>query len=269
MNILTFSEIEKTPYTKIIITNTCPYHTHTFFEFVVCLDGSFTNIINNTNVNIVRGTVLLLRPQDKHHFINGEKHTHRDIYVMPEKMKAICDSIDRELYSKLAQEPLSVNFNLSEYDLRYLETKLNFFNNVHGKPSLAVRAAHTDVISEILHLWQQSYLKGRADYPKWLYTLLDNLSTEEFLVKNISEIAESTHYSHGFVCREFKKHVGSTLKEYVSELKFSYAQALLSDNNASIASVAERLNYGSTSNFIIAFKKRHGISPAQWRKNRQ
>jgi two-component system response regulator YesN len=80
---------------------------------------------------------------------------------------------------------------------------------------------------------------------------------------------ESTHYSHGYVCREFKKHVGKTLNEYVSDVKFSYAQAMLLNGETSVASVAEQLNYGSTTNFITAFKKKYGLTPAQWRKDQQ
>ncbi len=269
MSILTYSEIKTSPYTKIIISKTCPQHSHTFFEFSICLDGSYTNIVNGVTVNVVRGTVLLLRPQDKHHFINGENHTHRDVYVKPEKMKAICDAIGGGLYEKFMEEPLTINFNLSSYDLKLLEAKLNFFNNIFGKPSLTVRAAHTSIIMEIIHLWQQSFLKGVSAYPEWLHTLIDNLNTEEFLIKNVTEIVESTHYSHGYVCREFKKHVGKTLNEYVSDVKFSYAQAMLLNGENSVASVAKQLNYGSTTNFITAFKKKYGLSPSQWRKEQQ
>ena len=267
MNTLTYSEIQNTPYTKIVISKKCPLHSHSFFEISICLDGSYTNIINGLTYRIKKGNVLLLRPQDQHYFIKGERHTHRDIYVQPEKMKAICDSIQFGLFEKLSNEPLQVNFTLSDYELKRLENKLNFFNNLLGRPTLAVQVAHTSIITEVFNLWQQSLLRGLLVYPEWINTLLSQLNTEEFLLKNVNEIVESTHYSHGYVCREFKKYVGVTLKEYLSDSKFSYAQAMLCDKGTSVSNVAEILNYGSTSNFIIAFKRKYGITPAQWKKS--
>jgi len=267
MNILTYSEIENTPYTKIIISKTCPYHSHTFFEFSICLDGTYTNIINGVKINVIRGTVLLLRPQDSHYFINGEKHTHRDVYIVPEKMQALCNAIDANLYEKLSTEPLIINFNLPEFDLKLLEGKLNFFNYTDNKTLLTLNAAHASVITDILYLWQQYFFENASQYPSWLYKLINNLKREEFFLKSIEEIAESTHYSHGYVCREFKKHIGESLLQYIIERKLSYAQALLTNNETSVASVADKLNYSSPTNFINAFKKQFGVSPAQWRKN--
>ena len=81
MNVLDFSEIEKSPYTKIVISDHCPLHCHTFFEFSICFEGNYTNVINGTNLKICKGSVILLRPQDAHYFIKGANHTHRDIYI--------------------------------------------------------------------------------------------------------------------------------------------------------------------------------------------
>lgn len=267
MNILTSSEIEATPYTKIIISKKCPHHSHTFFEFTICLDGTYTNIINGETLNITRGEVLLLRPQDNHYFINGENHTHRDVYVTPQKMKFFCDVIDENLYEKLSTNPLLVNFKLTEYDLKLLEIKLNFFNHIKSKSTLALNTAYASVVMDILRLWQQSFFKDESRYPEWLYKLINNLNRESFFTQSIEEITRSTNYSHGYVCREFKKYIGINLLQYVTDLKFSYAQALLLNKETSVSNVADKLNYTSTTNFINAFKKRFGISPAQWRKN--
>ena len=265
MNILTSAEIEHTPYTKIIISKKCPYHSHTFFEFTVCLDGSYTNIINGETINVTHGTVLLLRPQDKHYFINGENHTHRDVYVTPEKMKFFCDVIDENLYDTLSSNPLFINFKLTEHDLKLLEIKLNFFNHIKNKTPLALETAYASVVMDILRLWQQSFSEG---YPEWLHKLINDLNSESFFTQSIEEIARSTNYSHGYVCREFKKYIGINLLQYVTDLKFSYAQALLLNNETSVSSVADKLNYSSTTNFINAFKKRFGVSPERWRKNK-
>ena len=84
----------------------------------------------------------------------------------------------------------------------------------------------------------------------------------------IEEIIASTNYSHGYVCREFKRFMGKTLQDYLAETRFSYAISLLANNENSVAQVAEKLGYNATSNFIIAFRNKYGVTPAQWRKEK-
>lgn len=268
MRILPTSEIHENPFTKIIIARQCPSHTHTFFEFIINLSGEFENCINGVTYTIKKGHVLLLRPEDQHHFSSQVSHTHRDVYVLPEKMKAIADCISPSLYEKLANQPLAVFFKVSDYQLQTLEGKLNYFNAASNYSKLSLELAHTNVVTELLSLWQQSFDDKKSDYPEWLNLLFHRLNTEDYLLRPLSEIIASTNYSYGYVCRQFKKYTGTTLNEYVSKEKFAYAVALLQNREARIADVAEKLNYGSPSNFIIAFKKRCGLTPAQWRKKK-
>jgi AraC-like DNA-binding protein len=83
----------------------------------------------------------------------------------------------------------------------------------------------------------------------------------------LTELSGVVLYDKYALCREFKKYIGINLLQYVTDLKFSYAQALLLNKEASISSVADKLNYSSTTNFINAFKKRFGVPPERWRKN--
>lgn len=268
MNTLDHSEIQFAPYTKVVISKKCSFHNHTFFEFVINLDGQYENYINGVTYAVEKGQILLLRPEDRHRFLCKGSHTHRDVYVTREKMKAIADCIDKNLYDEIANKPLAVFFKVSDYQLQILESKLNYFNAVGNYSELSLNLAHTNVITELLNLWQQSFNDKKLHYPDWLSTLLHRLNTENYLLKPIDEIVMSTNYSHGYVCRQFKKYTGITLNEYVSNEKFAYALALLQNKETRIADIAEKLNYGSTPNFIIAFKKKYGVTPTEWRKQK-
>lgn len=267
MNILDFNEIKKTPYTRLIISNDCPLHSHLFFEFSICLSGSVTNIINGKKYVIEKGQVLLLRPQDKHEFYCKSSHVSRDIYISVEQMKSVCDLIDPLLYEKINSQEFAIFFKLSDLNLQILENSLNFFNANNSCSTLSLRTAHLNAFLQLMNYWQQSKIKEEnSSLPTWISLLIRQINSESLLTKNVAEIVKSTNYSHGYVCREFKKYMGVTLSDYVSETRFAYAMALLGDNDSSIAQISEKLNYCSTSNFIIAFKRRFGLSPAQWRK---
>ncbi len=269
MKTLSYQAIEKTPYTRLVITKQCPEHNHVFFEFNICIDGEVHNVINGKEYIITKGTIMLLRPQDSHYFYCNDSHTSRDIYVRPETLKGICDCLDGGLYARLIKNPLELHFSASDYDLKQLENKTNLFNIVSDNDNFSLKATHLNLITEILSLWQKgnNFTPSKANCPLWLNTLVYNISSHDMVIKNVHEIAETTNYSYSYVYKKFLEYMGITLKDYVSEAKFSYSVALIRDNQANISQIAFKLGYNSASNFIIAFKKKFGITPSQLRKN--
>lgn len=261
-------EIASKPYSKVIASKTCGEHYHTFFEFSICTRGSFKNCINDVWHDVSRGQITLLRPQDKHYFIAEQPHTARDIYVTPAVLKSLCDSVDRAIYPVLLKNSLALDFSVTDFQLQLIENKLNYFNNTYGKSQTQLKTMHRSVILDIIQLWQEKDLSINRALPEWISFLTAQIGSEKFLNKNIEEIVGSTNYSHGYVCREFKKHMGVTLQDYLANARFSYAVALLESGDLSVAQVAERLGYNAASNFIIAFKAKFGVTPSKWLKNK-
>lgn len=260
-------DIVSSPYSRVIISNSCLEHNHSFFEFSICTFGKVKNFINGQVLDMERGHIILLRPTDVHYFSAEEKHASRDVYVSQSVMRAVCDSVDRSLFPILLKNPLVINFYVNDFQLQILENKLNFFNDVAGKNDLQIKTMHRSVVLDLIQLWQESVAKKQqGNLPDWILILLSQLGTEKFLNKNIEEIAHSTNYSHGYVCREFKKHMGRTLQEYLADARFSYCLSLLASKELTIAQIAEKLGYNATPNFIIAFKNRFGVTPAKWRE---
>lgn len=268
MNVFDFETISKNPYTRLVVSKKCLPHRHTFFEFSICISGQVKNCINGVDYEITKGTVVLLRPQDEHCFISTDGHISRDVYVSTELLKSVCDCIDPDLFQKIQDEPMAMFFKISDYDLQMLENKLNVFNGVRDLSLQQSRAAHINAVTELFTLWQQS-LRPQKKLPNWIISLTKQLNNAGFKKKSLDEIIQATHYSHGYVCREFKKYMGVTLQEYISSVKFSYAIALLQAQENTIEQIAFKLNYSSASIFIAAFKRKYGLSPAQWRKAQQ
>lgn len=266
MSIIDYPTISHAPYTQLIISKKSPLHSHTFFEFSICLDGHLNNVINDVPVDVTKGTIILFRPQDKHVFEALDKHVSRDVYCTPQLLKDVCDTLDPFLFDEICDHPLHVCFKISEYDLQLLERRMSMFNNASQYSRSQLHAAHVAAISEIFNLWYQSTMSEKQNLPAWIVSLTKQINTIEFATKEIKEIVAQTNYAHGYVCREFKKHIGITLQEYVSSVKFSFACALLTSESNSVEGIATKLNYSSAANFIASFRRRFGITPAQWRK---
>lgn len=265
-NLVTESGIAHTPYSRVVIRNDCPYHNHTFFEFTIATSGVYYNYINGEKYVVERGRIMLLRPNDFHYFEADSPHTSRDIYVKPQDLKEICDLISPDLYTTLENTPLAIDFSLSDFETQMLEEKMSYLTSLERKSELQLKTRHRSVILEILDKWTSSTKENNADMPQWISLLVTQLSTEKFLSKNIEEIVASTNYSHGYVCREFRRIMGKTLQDYISDAKFSLALSLLTSAENTITQVSEKLGYSAPSNFIIAFKNKFNMTPAQWRR---
>ena len=71
--------------------------------------------------------------------------------------------------------------------------------------------------------------------------------------------------SRPYLCQKFKEYSGSTIGEYLSEIRMTYALELLSSTHEKIISIAYLVGYESVSQFNKTFKKKYLITPSQFR----
>ncbi|GAA3407750.1 response regulator [Paenibacillus hodogayensis] len=70
-----------------------------------------------------------------------------------------------------------------------------------------------------------------------------------------------------YCCQLFKKHLGKTFSEYVTELRIKKACELLKYTDLSIEEVATKVGYVDYYYFNKVFKKQSGITPSKFRKS--
>ncbi|MFC4102662.1 response regulator [Paenibacillus xanthanilyticus] len=72
-----------------------------------------------------------------------------------------------------------------------------------------------------------------------------------------------------YCCQLFKKNLGKTFSEYISELRIKKARKLLKQTNLSIEEIAIQTGYVEYYYFNKVFKKHCGMTPAKFRKSEQ
>jgi two-component system, response regulator YesN len=82
----------------------------------------------------------------------------------------------------------------------------------------------------------------------------------------LKEICEKFHINLTYCCDLFKKHIGSTFTEYVTNLRIKKACELLKDTQLPIKKIAEVVGYNDYCYFYKVFKKIIKITPALYRK---
>lgn len=82
----------------------------------------------------------------------------------------------------------------------------------------------------------------------------------------LSDLAERADLSISHFCARFKELFGCGAIEYLIEQRMTQAAYYLYDRNLKIQDIAARVGYDDVFHFSKMFKKHHGISPSQLRK---
>ncbi|WP_106247085.1 AraC family transcriptional regulator [Allonocardiopsis opalescens] len=81
----------------------------------------------------------------------------------------------------------------------------------------------------------------------------------------VASLAEACGVSRAALARRFTELVGEPPMSYLTDWRLALAADLLREPDATIASVARRVGYGSPFALSAAFKRVHGVSPSAFR----
>lgn len=90
--------------------------------------------------------------------------------------------------------------------------------------------------------------------------------TEEL---DISSIAAHFGYSPYYLSRKFKEEYGSDLRIFIRNTRLDYAKMLLANSSYNVQEISEQLHFCSQSYFTQHFRKRHGMTPSEFKTSLQ
>ncbi len=153
--------------------------------------------------------------------------------------------------TKNPQKFLSRFMNIVSYSGRGISTPLSLNSSLYRL---------LNDMSNELQL-QQSSFKDNALQPAIQYILENNIG--DITVSKLSEVCNMS--PSGFRS-SFKKNMGVSPIDYISDLKIQKAQALLADSSISITDIAHNLGFSDVSYFSRFFRKQTGYSPSDVRQ---
>lgn len=245
-------------------------HDHTFFEIFYMLEGDISHKLNGEIQLLRQGDLLFLLPSDKHIFLREENNRcrHRDIILLKEFFKSICDFLNADLYESFVSGKTRKKFSLteekiSEYEKNFLKiTKESVLKNNSDIALSLAKVQCAELIGMLLPCNENSE-KSEAD---WLTSLIDRLSDPSYISRSWEEILSSFFYSREHICRVFKAKTGKTPTEYLNEQRMILAIDRLTYTQDTVLSVCMSLGFSSVAYFNALFKKKYGMSPGEFRK---
>lgn len=91
---------------------------------------------------------------------------------------------------------------------------------------------------------------------------------ENYMVNlGINDIARSVGVSESYLVKNFKKEMGETILDYLTDVRINLAKELLLDADARIYEIAEKTGYSTSQYFSMVFLKKTGMTPKQYKNN--
>jgi AraC-like DNA-binding protein len=116
--------------------------------------------------------------------------------------------------------------------------------------------------------------RAAADAPGWFRAQSDPVVSQAVRLLQddpaeawtLASLARETHVSRATLARRFSEVVGQPPMEFLTEWRLALAADLLLDQSETIASVAQKVGYGSAYALSAAFKRVRGVRPGQHRQ---
>ena len=106
----------------------------------------------------------------------------------------------------------------------------------------------------------------RNDYAAQAIRYMDEHYREPL---SVDTIAATLHISRKYLCTVMERSIGMSTKEYLLRRRVNAAAELLLHTNLTVAEIAERVGYVDYTQFSRLFRTKKGLSPLQFRKQKQ
>ncbi|WP_029322958.1 AraC family transcriptional regulator [Butyrivibrio sp. AE3004] len=137
-----------------------------------------------------------------------------------------------------------------------------------------INAKSYENISRIVERCAIEYARNTHDMNKYTsdsYSPMTNKCIQRIIERlpdkiSLDELAKELHISAKYLSALFNKETGSSITDFMQDLRVSEAKHLLSNTELSYLEISTLLNFSSQSYFNCIFKKKTGVTPKEYRE---
>lgn len=242
-------------------------HWHDFFEIELVLDGRGEHCIDSVPHPLSKGWLYVVKPTDRHSIVSDVHDSLEVFTVQFEGGMLPKDVLDRLLN---APSPLFTRFDGDEF--AFLCQMLSQM----ARHSLSTVEESRAILKTMLSLFCLVILKNTApegmrategDMPYLIQKAISHIFLNLKNDLSIRSIANALNVSPNYLGTMFRRHTGSAINEYVTQLRIERARQLITQTELSVQEISAETGFNSASYFIRKFREHCGESPTRFRNN--
>ncbi len=241
-----------------------PYYTErknlNSFLLVYTLSGKGRLLYEGKEYILSKGNVFLINCM-KHHYYESAKEEPWEILWL--HYNGINASI---YYEEMTGNGFSI---LTPEDSFLIESTLRRIISLHRKKDVHRERITNSLIVTMLTELVLLGMPGDSfshNMPGFIHEIKNKLNLEYDSRITLDHLAEEFNISKFHMAKEFKKHTGTTINEYLIDQRISHAKELLKYSDLPVSDIAYGCGMNNVSHFINLFKDREGVTPSVFRK---
>ncbi len=246
-------------------------HQHDFYEIFLIADGYINHHINQETQLLSAGTLVFIRPDDRHSYTlyGDERYRLINLAFLNTTFLALTDYLGLDAHQEVLLKPhLPPMVHLTAKETNDLSTELSDWGRLlyrdKERSRLALRALLASILSDYFVARGEDYAE---DVPQWLMELCQTMTQPEYIIEGRPALMRLANRSPEYVGRAFKAYLDTTPSQFITDLRLDYASDLLLYQDDSVTDICFAVGFGNLSHFYHRFKARWNCSPLTFRKS--
>ncbi len=242
-----------------------PEHYQLFYELTFVVSGHGYCAADGVTMELMPNAIYLSRPDEYHSILSSRENSLRFMCiafaVTSAKMQAVIDHV----FLHYGAEDNRIVQCAESFGC--MHTILNLFR--------CADAFYDGMID--LELQKILYLIARTvpgtqppkkdkEINSTVFNLISYIDINFLHIPSVKALAEKFGYDYQYITKLFKKILGVTIGQYITDKKLEYATLLLTRQNKSVTETAEILGYSIPNNFTRAFKEKFKETPKAYKQ---
>lgn len=236
--------------------NVCLAHFHNCIEITCILDGAMDVLLNDQELTVHEGEILLCSPFDIHSYRDSRYH-HTIVVIIP---PAMVPSLSKTLLSRAFEKPVITDEDGQMHTLMRMLVPASRSGN-----SILVKGLSYALLG--LAIERAGVTQSRAGEQTLLIReVLQYLEEHIAEPLSVESVAKAFGYSKSRFSHLFNDRLKCTLPAYVRQLRCQHAARLLKETDLSVLDIAMRTGFDCPQTFYRAFKQCYGVTPMAYKR---
>jgi AraC family transcriptional regulator len=234
-----------------------PDHSHASAFFCIALRGVCTEQYGRKERTFEPSAMSYLPP--------GNTHSLRFYQA---GMDSFSIEIEAKLLERIREYSLKISDSVhcrgGQLTMLFKKVYTEFLQRDAASP-LVIEGLVLEMLAEASRRQQAASEENTERFPRWLKIAIEIIHDRFSESLTLDEIAGAAGVHPVYLARAFRRHTGSTIGDYIRRLRVEYASRQILTTDASLLEIALTAGFSDQSHFSRIFKRRMGVTPAQYR----